>query len=80
MRGELKNCSGLLGDGVSRAFLRCLVRLIGGYRDALHLMQGQKITFDREAFVESRPAHLQPFLRGMLELQIFQQVTLNILY
>ncbi|XP_014291494.1 DENN domain-containing protein 1B isoform X1 [Halyomorpha halys] len=73
VRGDLKNCSGLLGDGVSRAFLRCLVRLIGGYRDALQLLQGQKITFDREAFVESRPAHLQPFLRGMLELQIFQQ-------
>lgn len=73
VRGDLKNCSNMLGDGVSRAFLRCLVRLIGGYRDALHLMQGQKITFDRDAFVESRPAHLQPFLRGMLELQIFQQ-------
>lgn len=64
----------LLGDGVSRAFLQALVQLIGGYRDALRFYQGEKITFNPEAFVESRPPSIQPFLRKMLELQIFQQV------
>ncbi|KAG8222195.1 hypothetical protein J437_LFUL001287, partial [Ladona fulva] len=63
----------LMGDGISRAFLRALVQLIGGYRDALHFHQGEKISFNEEAFVESRPANMKPFLRKMLQLQIFQQ-------
>ncbi|CAG9824217.1 unnamed protein product [Phaedon cochleariae] len=62
-----------LGDGVSRAFLRALVQLIGGYRDALKFQPGQKVTFDEERFIETRPPSLQPFLREMLHLQIFQQ-------
>ncbi|XP_075228871.1 DENN domain-containing protein 1A isoform X3 [Lycorma delicatula] len=73
LRAQLKNRPALLGDGVSRAFLRALVQLIGGYRDALKFHQGERITFNRDAFVESRPASMQPFLRKMLELQIFQQ-------
>ncbi|KAL1130671.1 hypothetical protein AAG570_011913 [Ranatra chinensis] len=73
LKSQMKNKMGLLGDGVSRAFLRALVQLIGGYRDALKFHQGEKITFNSEAFVESRPANIQPFLRKMLELQIFQQ-------
>lgn len=75
----MRNRPALLGDGVSRAFLRALVQLTAGYREALTLQQGQsdehvRITFDQEAFVESRPISMQPFLRKMLELQIFQQV------
>ncbi|KAK9877894.1 hypothetical protein WA026_020120 [Henosepilachna vigintioctopunctata] len=35
LKRQLKNKSALLGDAVSRAFLRTLVHLIGGYRDAL---------------------------------------------
>lgn len=62
-----------MGDGVSRAFLRALVQLTSGYREALTLQQGEKITFDENAFVESRPYSMQPFSRKMLELQIFQQ-------
>nr|CAD7263238.1 unnamed protein product [Timema shepardi] len=73
LRRQLRNRAALLGDGVSRAFLRALVQLIGGYRDALKFHQGQKITFSQEAFIESRPLPMQPFLRKMLELQIFQQ-------
>lgn len=60
---------------MSRAFLRALVQLIGNYRDALRFQQGEKITFNADAFVESRPPQLQPFVRKMLELQIFQQVS-----
>ncbi|XP_033611221.1 DENN domain-containing protein 1B isoform X2 [Cryptotermes secundus] len=73
LRRQLRNRAALLGDGVSRAFLRALVQLIGGYRDALKFHQGQKITFSPDAFIESRPSSMQPFLRKMLQLQIFQQ-------
>ncbi|KAK3921183.1 DENN domain-containing protein 1A [Frankliniella fusca] len=72
LKRELRNQVSL-GDGVSRAFLRALVQLIGGYRDALRFHQGERITFNADAFVESRPPSMQPFLRKMLQLQIFQQ-------
>lgn len=75
LRRQLRNRAALLGDGVSRAFLRALVQLIGGYRDALKFHLGQKITFSSDAFIESRPSSMQPFLRKMLQLQIFQQVS-----
>lgn len=70
----MRNKGTLLGDGVSRAFLRALVQLIGGYRDALKFHKGERIIFNKDAFIESRSANMQPFLRKMLELQIFQQV------
>ncbi|XP_076647858.1 DENN domain-containing protein 1A isoform X3 [Halictus rubicundus] len=73
LKKALRNRPMLLGDGVSRAFLRALVQLTAGYKDALILEQGQCITFNQNAFVESRPSSMQPFLRKMLELQIFQQ-------
>ncbi|XP_033334876.1 DENN domain-containing protein 1A isoform X3 [Megalopta genalis] len=73
LKKALRNRATLLGDGVSRAFLRALVQLTAGYKDALILEQGQCITFNQNAFVESRPSSMQPFLRKMLELQIFQQ-------
>ena len=69
----MKNRGALLDDGFARVFLRALVQLIGGYRDALKFHQGQRITFSEEAFIESRPSNMQPFLRDMLHLQIFQQ-------
>ncbi|XP_034256007.1 DENN domain-containing protein 1A-like isoform X3 [Thrips palmi] len=72
LKRELRNQVSV-GDGVSRAFLRALVQLIGGYRDALKFHQGERITFNSDAFVESRPTSMQPFLRKMLQLQIFQQ-------
>ncbi|CAL1545599.1 unnamed protein product [Lymnaea stagnalis] len=62
------------GDAISRAFLQAIVRLIGGYRDALKFRPGEAITFDPEAFVQSRSSQsTQLFLEGMLSLQIFQQ-------
>ncbi|KAM3969054.1 LOW QUALITY PROTEIN: DENN domain-containing protein 1A [Aphomia sociella] len=61
-----------LGDAVSRAFLRALVCLIGGYRDAIKIENGQLITFNAEAFVRTRK-NMQQFLRKILQSQIFQQ-------
>ena len=63
----------MMGDGVARVFLRALVQLIGGYRDALRFRQGEQITFCQDALVQSRPLPLRPFLESMLQLQIFQQ-------
>ncbi|XP_067126437.1 DENN domain-containing protein 1B-like isoform X2 [Centruroides vittatus] len=73
LKRTLKNPNTILGDGIPRAFLRALVQLIGGYWSALRLRQGEKISFNPTAFVQSRPAPIQPFLQKMLELQIFQQ-------
>ncbi|KAK6979743.1 DENN domain-containing protein 1A [Biomphalaria glabrata] len=73
LRKDTKNTMLYTGDAVSKAFLQAIVRLIGGYRDALKFRQGEAITFDPEAFVQSRPSESQPFLEGMLSLQIFQQ-------
>lgn len=61
-----------LGDAVSKAFLRALVCLIGGYRDAIKIENGQLITFNPEAFVRTRK-NMQSFLRKILQSQIFQQ-------
>ena len=65
----------LLGDAVARAHLSAIVHLIGGYRDALRLRQGpgEKITFNEDAFLNSRPPHMTSFLRQMLELQLCRQ-------
>lgn len=73
LKKQLKNRAALLGDGVSRAFLRALVQLIGGYRDALIIKNGEKVTFNEQSFIDTRPASSQKFLKEMLHLQIFQQ-------
>jgi hypothetical protein len=63
----------VVGDGISRAFLKAMVVMIGGYRDALRFRPGEQITFDPNAFLLSRPAAMQPFLQRTLQLQTFQQ-------
>lgn len=73
MKRRLRTPNHMMGDGVARVFLRALVQLIGGYRDALRFRQGEQITFCRDAFLHSRSHSLRPFLESMLELQIFQQ-------
>ncbi|KAG1666330.1 DENN domain-containing protein 1A [Nymphon striatum] len=73
LKKKLKNPNNMLGEGVAHAFLRALVHLIGGYRDALKLKSGEQITFSDEAFIQSRPQSIQPFLEKMLQLQIFRQ-------
>lgn len=50
-----------------------VVNMPGGYRDALRFRPGERITFDPDAFVLSRPPSMQPFLQKILHLQIFQQ-------
>ncbi|XP_041368070.1 DENN domain-containing protein 1A-like isoform X2 [Gigantopelta aegis] len=61
------------GDAISKIFLEALVRLIGGYREALKFSIGEPITFMPEVFVTTRPPSMRPFLENMLHLQIFQQ-------
>lgn len=72
IRNDLKS-QVALGDSVSRAFLRALVMLIGGYREALEFNDGEKITFNHDRFIATRPASFHPFLKKMLELQMFRQ-------
>lgn len=72
IKNDLKN-QVALGDSVSRAFLKALVMLIGGYRGALEIKDGEKITFNHDRFIATRPASFQPFLKKMLELQMFRQ-------
>lgn len=72
IRHDLKN-QFAIGDSVSRAFLRALVVLIGGYREALEFNDGEKITFNHERFIATRATQFQPFLKKMLELQMFRQ-------
>ncbi|KAK7504503.1 hypothetical protein BaRGS_00004369 [Batillaria attramentaria] len=71
---KVKNSMMESGDAISKAFLQALVRLIGGYRDALKFRPDAPITFDRDSFVQSRSSQsMQAFLENMLHLQIFQQ-------
>lgn len=72
LKKQLSNPAEHSGDRVSRIFLRVLVQLIGGYRDAVRY-SGTKITWDSDAFVETRPSALRPYLKKMMDLQIFQQ-------
>ena len=73
LKRSLKNTTSMIGDSVSRAFLKALVMLIGGYREALNFSSREKITFDKDAFIRTRPTNMQPFLSKMLHLQIFHQ-------
>lgn len=73
LKKQLNNQNDHMGDRVSKIFLGVLVQLIGGYRDAIRYRHGEKITWCPDTFIETRPSHLRPFLRDMLQLQIFQQ-------
>ncbi|XP_030560537.1 DENN domain-containing protein 1A isoform X2 [Drosophila novamexicana] len=72
MKKYLSHTQDHIGDRVSKIFLGALVQLIGGYRDAVEFHDTCK-TFNHDKFIESRPAHLRPFLTKMMELQIFAQ-------
>lgn len=61
-----------VGDRVSRIFLGTLVQMIGGYRSAL--TYGDKVKWDRDIFVaRSNSAHMQEYLKKLVEIQIFNQ-------
>ncbi|XP_023162632.2 DENN domain-containing protein 1A isoform X2 [Drosophila hydei] len=72
LKKHLSHTQDHIGDRISKIFLGALVQLIGGYRDAVEFHDTCK-TFNRDKFIESRPAHLRPFLTKMMELQIFAQ-------
>ena len=61
----------LLGDAIARTHLLAMVQIIGGYKDAQQ--QSGKITFNKEAFLATRPKHMTAFLKQLWELQLFQQ-------
>ena len=73
LKRSLRKQNSLLGDAISRAFLKSQVILIGGYRDALEFKKGEKITFNSDTFLQTRSTSMQPFLKKMLNFQIFQQ-------
>ncbi|XP_017146652.1 DENN domain-containing protein 1A isoform X4 [Drosophila miranda] len=72
LKKHLNHTQDHIGDRISKIFLNALVQLIGGYRDAVEYHETSK-TFNHDKFIESRPAHLRPFLAKMMELQIFAQ-------
>lgn len=65
--------SELQGDKLSRIFLNALVQLIGNYRDAFKYNDARKVRFDEETFINTQSNQFKPFMRNMLQLQIFQQ-------
>lgn len=72
LKHNLKNSSQVSGDGVARAFLKTLVYLLGTYREALTLENGE-IVFDRDVFVTNGSKHELPFRNAVLQLQHFAQ-------
>ncbi|XP_072176652.1 uncharacterized protein [Diadema setosum] len=72
LKHNLKNSSQVSGDGVARSFLKTIVYLLGSYKDALKLEDGQ-IVFDRDQFLATSPKHELPFRKMVLQLQHFTQ-------
>ncbi|GFR88410.1 DENN domain-containing protein 1A [Elysia marginata] len=71
---KLKDSMQKNGDALSMAFLKAIVRLIGGYKEALKMRPGEAVTFDEQLFIQSRPSHsFRVYLEGMLSLQLFQE-------
>lgn len=72
IKSDIKK-NGALGDCVSRAFLRAIVMLIGGYRWVLECNNGRDVTFNQEKFASTRSFTYEPFLRKLLDTQMFRQ-------
>eukprot|EP00794_Sanderia_malayensis_P016102 gene16102-17723_t len=75
---KLKKTERASEDYVASQFIRALVKVIGGYRDALKFKEldegeGGKIIFDEDAFLTTRPSSIRPFLEHILQLQSFKQ-------
>lgn len=47
------------------------MQLIGGYRNGVRF--GETTTFDQDLFLEASSQKLRPFLKDMLQLQLFRQ-------
>ncbi|XP_067941668.1 DENN domain-containing protein 1A-like isoform X2 [Watersipora subatra] len=60
-------------DSVSRAFLKCLVRVIGGYRDGLQY-QEEAISFDADVYMDATSSSSERAWREVLvKMQYFSQ-------
>ncbi|KAG8519040.1 DENN domain-containing protein 1C [Galemys pyrenaicus] len=74
LRLQLRKVALAPGEGVSRLFLKALVLLFGGYRDALICNPGQPVVFSEEAFLAQKPGtQLQAFHQRAVHLQLFKQ-------
>ncbi|XP_053320709.1 DENN domain-containing protein 1C [Spea bombifrons] len=70
---RLKKQSALMGDGMSRMFLRAQAMLFGSYRDALVCSPGEPISFCQESFVNHKCSATRSFLQNAVHLQLFTQ-------
>jgi hypothetical protein len=74
LKSAIKKSTSAYGDTAARAFLQANVALLGGYRSALKMREGEsEVTFDEEAFFKSRPPEMEEFLKNLLQFQHFQQ-------
>ncbi|KAI8518624.1 DENN domain-containing protein [Branchiostoma belcheri] len=73
LKSKLKKTGTMQGEGVAKAYLRAMVHLIGGYRDALRFKPGEEITFSEEAFISSRSNSSKEFLTNVIQGQLFKQ-------
>ncbi|XP_063305705.1 DENN domain-containing protein 1C isoform X1 [Pelobates fuscus] len=70
---RLRKQSALMGDGVSKVFLKAQAMLFGGYRDALICTPGEPISFCQESFLNNKCSAMRGFLQNAVHLQLFNQ-------
>uniref|UniRef100_A0A673H771 DENN domain-containing protein 1A-like n=1 Tax=Sinocyclocheilus rhinocerous TaxID=307959 RepID=A0A673H771_9TELE len=73
LKNRLRKVSSTTGDGVARAFLKAQAALFGSYRNALHIVPEEPITFSEETFMTHRSSTMRQFLQNAIQLQFFKQ-------
>ncbi|XP_031569681.1 DENN domain-containing protein 1A-like [Actinia tenebrosa] len=73
LKSTLKKTVYPIEDHVSKAFLCAMVSLVGSYRNALRFKPGERIIFDKDAFIQSKSTSKGAFLETVLQLQLFDQ-------
>lgn len=54
LRSTIKKSSSAYGDTAAKAFLQANVALLGGYRSALKMREGEsEVSFDRDSWVDT---------------------------
>ncbi|XP_073418563.1 DENN domain-containing protein 1B-like isoform X2 [Dendrobates tinctorius] len=76
---RLTKQSSLMGDGVSRAFLRAQALLFGSYREALICTPEQPISFCQDSFLNHKSSTMRTFLQNAVHLQLFSQEPMGII-
>ncbi|XP_061686990.1 DENN domain-containing protein 1B isoform X2 [Syngnathoides biaculeatus] len=61
------------GCGVSRAFLKAQSVLFGGYNDALQILKGGEVYFNKDLFLDHKSPSMRQFLQSAIHLQFFKQ-------